>query len=150
MLLMPGDRRIPQFAAAGGVLGVVFAIPAFFVVGIGAGTLLVAFSVASFLAAGLHSVRLEPSHDDVPEPVPDEHQVLVRVRAAGLNRTDLRRTQQHFKQDAGPHIAGLELARMLVRRADHILTPAAAELARLVRREMKALAKAGTFGGKST
>ena len=46
-------------------------------------------------------------------------------------------------------VKGLTLTRMLVRRADHILTPAAAELARLVKREMKALAKAGTFGGKS-
>ena len=33
MLFMPGDRRIAQFAALGGVLGVVFALPAFVVVG---------------------------------------------------------------------------------------------------------------------
>lgn len=69
MLLMTGDRRIPQFAAAGGVLGVVFALPAFFVVGFAAGLLLVALSAASFLAAGVHSVKLEPRHEDVPEPV---------------------------------------------------------------------------------
>lgn len=43
-------------------------------------------------------------------------------------------------------VSGLALTRMLVRRADHILTPAAAELAQLVRREMKALEKAGSFG----
>ena len=30
MLLMPGDRRISQFAALGGALGVVLALPAFF------------------------------------------------------------------------------------------------------------------------
>jgi hypothetical protein len=70
MLLMPGDRRIAQFAAAGGVLGVVFALPAFAVVGFGAGLLLVAVSAASFLAAGAHSVRLEPAVEGVPAPVP--------------------------------------------------------------------------------
>jgi hypothetical protein len=70
MLFMPGDRRIAQFAAAGGVLGVVFALPAFVVVGFGAGLLLVAGSVAGFIAAGVHSVALEPHAEDVPEPEP--------------------------------------------------------------------------------
>ena len=43
-------------------------------------------------------------------------------------------------------VAGLELTRMLVRRTEHILTPAAAELAKLVQGEMKDLIKAGAFG----
>ena len=51
MLLMPGDRRISQFAALGGALGVVFALPAFVVVGPGAALLLVAVSVAGHRAA---------------------------------------------------------------------------------------------------
>jgi len=70
MLLMPGDRRIAHFAAAGGVLGVVFALPAFVKVGFFGGCLLVAVSAAAFVAAGVHSVRLEPELDDVPEPIP--------------------------------------------------------------------------------
>ena len=52
MLLMPGDRRIAQFAALGGVLGVVFALPAFVVVGPAAALLLIAASLAGFVAAG--------------------------------------------------------------------------------------------------
>lgn len=69
MLFMPGDRRIAQFAALGGVLGVVFALPAFVVVGPGAALLLIAASLAGFVAAGVHSVRLEPSVSDVPQAV---------------------------------------------------------------------------------
>jgi dienelactone hydrolase len=68
MLLMPGDLRISQFAALGGVLGVIFALPAFAVVGIGHGFLLVAGSVASFAAAGLHTLQLEPHPEEVPLP----------------------------------------------------------------------------------
>ena len=45
----------------------------------------------------------------VPVPVPGPTQVLVRVKAAGLNRADLRRTQAHFKV-SGPVVAGLEVA----------------------------------------
>jgi hypothetical protein len=69
MLLMPGDRRIAQFAALGGVLGVVFALPAFVVVGPGAALLLIAASLAGFVAAGVHSVRIEPKVDGVPQAV---------------------------------------------------------------------------------
>jgi hypothetical protein len=69
MLLMPGDLRISQFAAIGGVLGVVLGLPAFFVVGFWHGLLLIAGSAASFLAAGHHTVRLEPLPDEVPLPV---------------------------------------------------------------------------------
>jgi hypothetical protein len=68
MLLMPGDRRISQFAALGGALGVVLALPAFFMVGFLHGVLLVAASAASFVAGGFHAVRLEPLVAGVPEP----------------------------------------------------------------------------------
>jgi hypothetical protein len=70
MLLMPGDRRIAEFAALGGALGVVFALPALFVEGPLAGLLLIAASAASFLAAGAHSVRVEPPVPGVPELEP--------------------------------------------------------------------------------
>jgi hypothetical protein len=70
MLLMPGDRRIAQFAGLGGALGVVFALPAFVAVGPGAALLLIAASVAGYLGAGLHSSRLEPRVDAVPQPEP--------------------------------------------------------------------------------
>ena len=68
MLLWPGDRRICQFAALGGVLGGFFALPAFFVVGFWAGLALVAVSAAGAIAAGAHSVRFEPRVEEVPEP----------------------------------------------------------------------------------
>ena len=70
MLLMPGDRRIAQFAAAGGVLGIAFALPAFAKAGFLSGCALVLVSAVAFVAAGVHSVRLEPDLPDVPEPVP--------------------------------------------------------------------------------
>jgi dienelactone hydrolase len=70
MLLMPGDRRISHFAALGGALGVFLALPAFTVVGPGAALLLIALSAAGFVAAGAHSVRLEPNTDEVPEAIP--------------------------------------------------------------------------------
>ncbi|MFO1188099.1 MAG: zinc-binding dehydrogenase [Alphaproteobacteria bacterium] len=52
---------------------------------------------------------------DVPDPKPGPQDVLVRVRAAGVNRADLRRRQQHFPVQAGtPEIAGLEIAGEIV------------------------------------
>lgn len=50
------------------------------------------------------------SLQDVDTPAPGPRELLVRVRAAGVNRTDLRRTQQHFDAPAGPDVAGLEMA----------------------------------------
>jgi len=47
---------------------------------------------------------------DVPAPVGGATELLVRVRGAGLNRADLRRTQSHFASTGGAHIAGLEMA----------------------------------------
>lgn len=69
-LLYPGDVRIPQFTALGGLLGVVLALPAFVVVGWWTGLLLLALSGASFVAAGAASVRQEPHTEEVPEPLP--------------------------------------------------------------------------------
>jgi hypothetical protein len=65
MLLMPGDRRIANFAAAGGMLGLLFALPAFFVVGFGAGLLLVAASALSFIAAGARKVTWPPWYHSI-------------------------------------------------------------------------------------
>lgn len=70
MLVMPGDRRIAQFAAAGAALGAVFALPAVFAMGFGPGLLLAVASAAAFLAAGVHSLRGESAVDAVPAPVP--------------------------------------------------------------------------------
>jgi hypothetical protein len=72
MLLMPGDSRIPQFAALGGLLGVVFALPAFLVVGFVSGLLLILASLAGFVAAGSHSIRVEPRVEGVPAPWPSQ------------------------------------------------------------------------------
>jgi len=68
MLLMPGDRRISQFTALGGILGVLFSFPAFFVVGLGSGLLLMLGSATAFVISGFHSVRIEPPVPGVPEP----------------------------------------------------------------------------------
>jgi hypothetical protein len=70
MLLMPGDLRISQFAAAGGVIGVLLGVPACVFEGLVSGVLLCALSAASFVAAGWHTLRLEPHPEDVPEPRP--------------------------------------------------------------------------------
>jgi hypothetical protein len=70
MTLWPGDHRIDQFAAIGGVLGVLFALPSFFTESVATGLWLTGISAAAFLAAGWASVRQEPHHAEVPEPRP--------------------------------------------------------------------------------
>jgi hypothetical protein len=70
MLLYPGDLRIPQFAALGGLLGVPLALPSVFVAGLGTMLALVVLSAASFVAAGMLAVRQELRHEGVPDPVP--------------------------------------------------------------------------------
>jgi pimeloyl-ACP methyl ester carboxylesterase len=70
MLLWSGDLRISQFAALGGVLGVVFGLPAFVFQGFAMGLTLCALSAAGFVAAGWHTLRLEPHPDQVPPPEP--------------------------------------------------------------------------------
>jgi dienelactone hydrolase len=68
MLLMPGDRRITQFAALGGFAGAVLALPALFAIGFFYGLALVLVSLASAVAAGAHSIRIEPPVEGVPAP----------------------------------------------------------------------------------
>ncbi len=70
ILLWPGDARITSFTAAGGLLGVPLAVPAFAVAGPGVALLLIALSAASFLAAGALAIRWEPHTPDVPPPEP--------------------------------------------------------------------------------
>ena len=70
MLLYPGDLRIPQYAALGGLVGVPLAVPVLWVAGPGTWLLLEGLSVASFLAAGFAGVQHEPAHEDVPVPEP--------------------------------------------------------------------------------
>jgi len=70
MLLWPGDLRIAQFTALGGLLGVPLAVPSLLTVGVLQGVLLMLASVASFLSAGWISVEQEPHTDEVPEPAP--------------------------------------------------------------------------------
>ena len=67
-LLYPGDARIAQFAAAGGLLGALLALPVLLLAGVWPGLGLMLLSAASFLAAGRISVRQEPLTDSVPEP----------------------------------------------------------------------------------
>ncbi|MGH0037220.1 MAG: alpha/beta hydrolase family protein [Myxococcota bacterium] len=69
-LLWPGDRRIQEFAALGGAIGVVFAIPGIYVVGLGSALWLMGLSAASFVAAGHVAVRQEPAFEQVPAPEP--------------------------------------------------------------------------------
>jgi acetyl esterase/lipase len=68
MLLTPGDLRISQFAAGGGVIGVVIAIPILIFADFGSGLVLILASAASYLAGGFHTLRLEPHPKDVPLP----------------------------------------------------------------------------------
>jgi len=71
LLFWPGDDRITHFAALGGFLGVPLALPVFFVSGFGLGLLLVGFSAASFVAAGVAAIRQEPHVRGVPTPTLD-------------------------------------------------------------------------------
>ncbi len=66
MLLMPGDRRISNFGALGGLLGVLFSLPAVFFVGPGSALFWMALSVAGFVSAGVHTLRLAPQTDEGP------------------------------------------------------------------------------------
>ncbi|MCP3985584.1 MAG: alpha/beta hydrolase [bacterium] len=65
--LLPGDLRLHQFMALGGVLGVVFGIGALFAVGPGAGLLLIALSAVSAVAAGHLTATMTPAVPGVPE-----------------------------------------------------------------------------------
>jgi dienelactone hydrolase len=70
LLLVPGDRRFVHFAAFGGLLGVVIALPSLFAIGFWAGLMLMGLSAWSFTAAGAHSLLVEPPSDGAPAPIP--------------------------------------------------------------------------------
>ncbi len=70
LLLVPGDRRITHYSAFGGLLGTVIALPALFAIGFWAGLLLMGLSAWSFIAAGAHSLLVEPVTDGVAAPIP--------------------------------------------------------------------------------
>ncbi len=70
MLLMPGDRRISNLTALGGLLGALFSLPAVFFVGPASALLLIAVSVAGFVTAGVHTIRLAARTDEAPEVHP--------------------------------------------------------------------------------
>lgn len=67
-LLWPGDRRIPQFAAIGGALGVLIALPGIVLFGFGSALLLGGLSAAGFVSAGFSALRREPAVEGVPVP----------------------------------------------------------------------------------
>jgi dienelactone hydrolase len=69
-LLYPGDIRIPQFAALGGFVGVLLALPILLVAGLGMGALLLALSALGFVAAGHTAVIQELRHEGMPDPIP--------------------------------------------------------------------------------
>jgi len=70
LLLMPSDRRIAHFAAFGGLLGAIIALPAFFAIDFWPNFLLLGLSTWSFTAAGAHSLRVEPLTEGAPAPIP--------------------------------------------------------------------------------
>jgi hypothetical protein len=67
-LLWAGDARIFHFMSLGAFLGVVLSLPAAFVLGPVAATVLLILSAASFVAAGYLAVGQEPVPSGVPEP----------------------------------------------------------------------------------
>jgi dienelactone hydrolase len=66
----PGDTRATQTGALIGALGVVVAIPSFFVVGIFGGFCLIVTALTGAWGAGRMALQLEPHHDGVPVPRP--------------------------------------------------------------------------------
>ena len=71
MLLWPGDPRITNFGAAGGVIGGILAMVAVFVVGFGSGLALIGLSTLGFLACGSHAGRLEEPTEGIPSQIRD-------------------------------------------------------------------------------
>jgi hypothetical protein len=70
MLLMPGDRRIGNLVALGGIVGLLLVIPAAPVLGTAQAGLLLALSAAGALASGYHALRFEPECEEVPAALP--------------------------------------------------------------------------------
>jgi hypothetical protein len=69
-LLWPGDVRITQTMALGGLLAVLGGLPMMFVAGAASGLALAAAGAASLLAAGGAAVYVEPWLPGVPKPSP--------------------------------------------------------------------------------
>jgi len=67
----PEEVRGREMASLAALIGVVFALPAFFLLGAGAGLLLCGLSVWSLLTTGSYTVSTLPLLDEVPEPLPD-------------------------------------------------------------------------------
>ncbi len=65
-LLWSDDRRLLQFCALGGAVGVVLAVPGLFVLGLWTALLVGLLSAASFVAAGAVSLRSLPETERVP------------------------------------------------------------------------------------
>jgi hypothetical protein len=113
LLFWPGDDRITQFAALGGLLGVPLALPVFLVSGFGLGALLVGLSAASFVAAGVGAIRQEPHVPHVPTPTLDlptaaqvgvdeallATMVLTRSSPWGRERDRILREAEHARAD---------------------------------------------------
>lgn len=104
-LLYPGDVRIPQFTAAGGLLGVPFAVPAIFIAGWPTGLALLVLSAMSFITAGAISVLQEPHEEDVPEPQPS----LALAAQVALDDTVLAGLSVRSTLNIDPHQVALEV-----------------------------------------
>jgi hypothetical protein len=68
LLLFPGDPRISAYMALGGLLGMIFFLPAWISGGFWQALLALAASLASFLTAGRAALTREPQGIDVPPP----------------------------------------------------------------------------------
>ena len=73
---------------------------------------------AAVLVAKDGEATLEIQNVDKPAPGPDY--LLVAIKSASVNRTDLRLKQEHFKPGAGPQIAGLEMAGEVVGMGENV------------------------------
>src|SRR5262249_7228955 len=72
-------------------------------------------------ASGLDSLEVR----DVPEPAPSGDELLIRVRAAGVNRADLMQARGHYPAPPGApaDIPGLEFAGEVAARGPRCLGP---------------------------
>lgn len=68
LLLMPGDVRVTGFMAAGGLFGVLFALPLAYSGGFGAALVAALFAAGTFLVAGRVALRAEALHEGAPPP----------------------------------------------------------------------------------
>ena len=78
------------------------------------------------IVAGDGKARRLEVHEDLPAPVPAAGQVLVKVRAAGLNRADLLMNARHRggATASGPPIAGNEFAGEVAEHGEGVSAPA--------------------------